>query len=141
MPYSVPTVTIETDNGPVRINASDFDAKIHKIVDGPAPLTVPEPQEPLIPPPPVETPPVVPPAPSVPPVAPPAPPITPAPPVAPPAPPAPPATPQAVSPGVIKEGARWYIVNIADNDAKIGDTDGYPSKAKATEAAQALIAN
>ncbi|QWY83167.1 hypothetical protein [Rhizobium phage RHph_X2_24] len=51
----VPTVVIETDNGPVTINKSDFDASKHKLVEGEAvqvaaetepPAGEPQPQQP-----------------------------------------------------------------------------------------------
>lgn len=38
----IPTVVIETDNGPVTINASDFNASVHKLAtaaETPAPVT------------------------------------------------------------------------------------------------------
>ena len=120
-PYSVATVTIETENGPVRINASDYDEKTHKLAKGepkpvapetlganeapppPAPVTTPVPHEPAPGAPSDQSPPAV------------------------------------VSPGVLKEGSKWFVVDMNADNAKIGDANGYPSQAKANEAAQALV--
>lgn len=119
--YAIPTVLIDTKNGPVRINASDYDEKQHKLSkDGPKPV---EPetlgqQEPA-------------PAPAA------APPATPAP-LAPGAPAD--LTPNAVvAPGVMQEGSKWFVVDMNAENAKIADATGYPTKAKANEAAAALV--
>lgn len=119
--YACPTVTIETDNGPVKINTADYDESKHKLAKGTPKPVEPETlgqQEPA-------------PAPA------PAPAATPAP-LAPGAPAD--LTPNAViAPGVIKEGSKHYIVDMNAGNVKIGDVNGYPSAAKANEAAVALV--
>ena len=114
------TVVIETKNGPVRINATDYDPKSQKLANAkkveeaaPAPAA-PAPAAPAVP--------TVPPVPAV-----------------------KPAVDAAgdnadktVKAAIVKEGAKWYVVDMNDDNAKIADTDGYPSKVKATEAAQSL---
>ena len=41
MNSKLPTVAIQTENGPVLINASDFDPEIHEAVDGSEPVVEP----------------------------------------------------------------------------------------------------
>ena len=39
MNSKVPTIAIQTENGPVLINATDYDTKFHETVDGAEPTT------------------------------------------------------------------------------------------------------
>ena len=39
MNSKVPTITIQTENGPVLINATDYDPEVHETVDGAEPTT------------------------------------------------------------------------------------------------------
>lgn len=113
-----PTVTVMTDNGPVRINATDYDPEKHRLAEGEesvrdAATITSETKIETPPPPPVEKPA---PAPEV-------------------------TTDVAkpVMPGTMQEGAKWFVVDMNADNAKIGDTNGYPSKKKADEAAVALM--
>ena len=120
-PYSVPTVTIETENGPVRINASDYDEKKHKLAKGeakPVDADLLGANEPLPPAAPVTTPVPHDPAPGA---------------------PSDQLPPAVVAPGVLKEGNKWFVVDMNAGNAKIADATGYPSQAKANEAAAALV--
>lgn len=49
MNSKVPTIAIQTENGPVLINATDYDPEVHETVDGaePAQETAGEPAEPV----------------------------------------------------------------------------------------------
>lgn len=127
-PFATPVVVIETKNGPVRLNESEYDPNIHKLAkdqsaawpDG-GPVATP-----------VEGAEVV----HAEPIAPGAEPA-----LTPPAEPTPPA-PAAelpVAPGVVQDGAKWFVVDMNRDNAKIGEVEGYPSQAKATKAAEALV--
>ena len=47
MNSKLPTITIQTENGPVLINATDYDPKIHETAGEPAQETAGEPAEPV----------------------------------------------------------------------------------------------
>jgi len=47
MNSKVPTIAIQTENGPVLINATDYDPKIHETAGEPAQETAGEPAEPV----------------------------------------------------------------------------------------------
>lgn len=117
------TVVIETKNGPVRINATDYDPKSQKLANA---KKVEEPATPA--PAPAPTPTAAPATPTVPPV----------PAVKPAVDAAGDNADKTVKAAIIKEGAKYYVVDMNNDNAKIADTDGYPSKVKATDAAQAL---
>lgn len=125
-PETVPVVTIVTDAGPVRINASEYDPATHTLAEGEvapavaqAPATPPAPPAPAAPAAPVEPPVAVPTDPN--------------------APPAPPSAPTPVVPVekfVTKTNKKWFVT---DKDGKPLDAahEGYATEAEAQAAAKA----
>jgi len=125
-PEVVEVLTVNTDAGPVRINASDYDPAVHSLVDGQeAPATDAAPEAPAAPPaPPVAVPPSnVPPNPA-------------APPAGVPAPPAPSEQAKPVEKFVTKTGKKFFVT---DADGKPIDPahEGYGTEAEAQDAAKA----
>lgn len=141
----LPTVSIDTEKGPVLINQSDYDAAKHKLTDPQpewsalfgkplnAPPAIPgEPGAPLLPLVPAE-----PPAPPAPPsnIDPAAVPVTP--PAPPPAADEPPAPPEKAETFVTKLGSNWFITGSDGKplEGKNGeDGKGFPTKKAAEEA-------
>lgn len=89
--YYAPTMIITTENGPVTINASDYDPSIHTLFGVETHIV----DEPMV---------------------------------------------VAINPGIVKDGDKWYVVDMNRDNERIADTHGYSTKTKATEAAQSLIA-